>query len=61
MERFDCPVCAMVFEDEDGDEVTRRVMDHMASSHPEWGTKKSSGPEPRSKPSPFSRWKRGGS
>jgi hypothetical protein len=59
VERFDCPVCGLVFEDEDGDEVARRVMEHVAANHPEWGTKKSGNSPSKSKSSPFARWKRG--
>lgn len=59
VERFDCPVCGLVFEDDDGDEVARRVMEHVTANHPKWGTEKSGSPEPRPKPSPFARWKRG--
>jgi hypothetical protein len=39
MERFDCPVCGMTFESEDGDEVADKVLEHVQANHPEWGTK----------------------
>jgi hypothetical protein len=52
-------VCGLEFEDDDGEEVVRRVMEHVTANHPEWGTKKPRSPEPRVKPSPLARWKRG--
>jgi hypothetical protein len=59
-ERFDCPACSMAFESEDGDEVVRKVMEHMKLNHPEWGTEGSSRkPVTRSKPSLSGLWKRG--
>jgi hypothetical protein len=58
MDRFDCPVCGATFEGEDADEVAKKVMDHVGSEHPNWGTKDTSGSWRKAKPR-GGLWKRG--
>jgi hypothetical protein len=56
VEQFACPVCSQVFEDENEDAVVKKVMEHVSTTHPEWGTKK---PGKGSKPAGSRWWKRG--